>query len=246
MQKSELINELAIALCKAQAQFGPLRKGADNPFFKSKYADLSSVIDVAREPLYEMGLSFTQTMDDSDSGSVIVETTLMHSSGQWITGRLKMPTAKSDPQGYGSAITYARRYALQAILGLAAEDDDAEGAMQRGNGKAKQAEEKKPQPPKEDISKYVAKINACSSLEALGEYWKSISKEVAAHPKKLAITDAKDRRKTALSKPVIVDATPQEPRSQDACPEGGPQAGDYCYESTRNTCPMGRGCPSWP
>jgi hypothetical protein len=149
MNKSQSIAELAKALSKAQHDFGPLVKGASNPFFKSKYADLSGVMDVARGPLAENGLCFVQTNEPDDPGFLTVETTLMHSSGEWVAGRIRIPLVKSDPQGYGSAMTYARRYALQAILGLAAEDDDAESATQRKAPVDRSKSEKAHAPPPE-------------------------------------------------------------------------------------------------
>jgi hypothetical protein len=130
MKTSESIAAIAAALAKAQAQFGPLIKGSSNPFFKSSYADLASVVDVARGPLSEHGLCYVQTTDEAMDG-ICIETTLMHESGEWLQGCLKMPVVKEDPQSYGSTLTYARRYALQAMLGLAAEDDDGEAAMNR-------------------------------------------------------------------------------------------------------------------
>jgi hypothetical protein len=131
MNKSDTIGELAKALCKAQHDFGPLVKGATNPFFKSSYSTLAAVIDVSRTPLHENGLCFTQTNEPDEPGFITVDTTLIHESGEWIQGRIRMPLAKNDPQGYGSSFSYAKRYALQAILGLASEDDDAESATQR-------------------------------------------------------------------------------------------------------------------
>ncbi|MDP2362296.1 MAG: ERF family protein, partial [Ignavibacteria bacterium] len=113
------------------------RKDSANPFFKSVYADLASVWEACRQALSTNGLCVIQTTDN-DNGSVIVITTLIHSSGQWIRGKLRIKPVKDDPQGIGSAITYARRYALAAIVGVApdeGEDDDGEGAMGRGKGK---------------------------------------------------------------------------------------------------------------
>lgn len=124
MNKSESIKNLAVALHKAQSEMRGAKKASDNPFFKSKYADLSEVIDVARTPLQNNGLSFSQ-FPISEDGKAGVETILMHISGEWISQILLLACAKQDPQAYGSAITYARRYALQAILGIPSEDDDA-------------------------------------------------------------------------------------------------------------------------
>jgi len=123
MNKSESIAALAAALSKAQGEMGSAKKDAMNPHFRSKYADLASVWEAARAPLSKHGLSVVQTNEDSERG-VCVETTLMHSSGEWISGRLTLPVSKGDAQGFGSAMTYARRYGLAAILSIAADDDD--------------------------------------------------------------------------------------------------------------------------
>ena len=129
MQKSESIKELAAALNKAQAEMSGAKKGANNPFFKSKYADLNAVVDAVRIPFCENGLSYSQfpIMEDNKVG---VETILMHESGEWMSSILTLPMTKQDPQAAGSAITYARRYALQAIAGIPAEDDDGNAASQ--------------------------------------------------------------------------------------------------------------------
>ena len=123
MNKSDSITELAKALCKAQSEMGGAAKDANNPFFKSKYADLSSVIRVIKEPFANNGLSFVQfpLCDGQNAG---VETMLMHESGEWLQSECLIPLVKKDPQGSGSAITYAKRYALQAMCGIPSEDDD--------------------------------------------------------------------------------------------------------------------------
>lgn len=123
------INELAEALSKAQAEMSGAKKDSENPFFKSKYADLAAVIEAARKPLSENGLSVVQTTAGNEDGIDLI-TTLMHKSGQWIQGRLFMKPTKTDPQGYGSAMTYARRYAYAAIVGLAQVDDDGNAASE--------------------------------------------------------------------------------------------------------------------
>lgn len=125
MKSSENLNELATALAKVQGALKPAVKSSSNPYFKSKYADLQSCWDSCRSLLTSNGLSVSQTFCESPSGeSVTVSTTLLHASGQWISGDLTMKPAKADPQGIGSAITYARRYALAAIVGIVADEDD--------------------------------------------------------------------------------------------------------------------------
>ena len=129
MNKSDDIKELATALAKAQGQMVAAKKDAANPFYKSKYADLASIVDAVKKPLSDNGLSYAQLTDVDEAGSVYLETILMHTSGQWLSGRLRMPVAKpNDPQAMGSAVTYARRYALQSLLGVPAEDDDGNAA----------------------------------------------------------------------------------------------------------------------
>lgn len=125
--KSENINELLTALSKAQAQIEGAKKDCDNPFFKSKYADLSSVWQACREPLTSNGLSIIQTAEPTEKGWSLV-TTLGHCSGQWMSSRMPLMFKDGTPQAMGSAITYARRYALAAIAGVAQEDDDGNEA----------------------------------------------------------------------------------------------------------------------
>lgn len=128
MNKSEQINELAAALAKAQGAIQGAVKDSTNPFFKSNYADLASVWGSCRKALCENGLAVIQTTDEANLELVTVQTTLTHSSGQWVSGSLSMKPVKADPQGIGSAISYARRYALAAMVGIYQEDDDANKA----------------------------------------------------------------------------------------------------------------------
>ena len=130
MQKSEQINELAVALNKVQAKLEGAKKDGKNPFFKSDYATLHSAWEACRPLLSDNGLSIVQIPDDTDD-SLSMETILMHSSGQWISGRLEFKIDKKDPQKAGSAITYARRYMLMSILGICPEDDDAESVIRK-------------------------------------------------------------------------------------------------------------------
>lgn len=126
MNKSDSIKEISKALATFHGKVGAVKKDADNPFFKSKYASLDSIVETIKAPLEESGLTYAQF----PSGTNGLSTILMHpESGEWIEDTFTVPLAKSDPQGAGSAITYMRRYALGAILGLATEtDDDGNGA----------------------------------------------------------------------------------------------------------------------
>jgi len=123
MTHSEQINEIAAAIAKAQGQIKGASKDANNPFFKSKYADLSSVWDACRLSLSANGLAVIQS-PSAIGTSVSVDTLLTHSSGQWIAGTVSVTAKEDTPQAIGSAITYLRRYALQSFVGVAPEDDD--------------------------------------------------------------------------------------------------------------------------
>lgn len=125
---SENLNELFTALSKAQGKIQPACKDKANPFFKSKYADLSSVWDACRDSLSENGLSIVQIPQTQAEGICLISI-LGHSSGQWIKSEVLIPLTKNDPQTVGSAITYYRRYSLSALVGVAPEDDDAEKAQ---------------------------------------------------------------------------------------------------------------------
>ena len=145
MNKSESIKELATALCKAQSEMKFAVMDAANPFFKSRYADLASVIEAVKLPFANNGISFVQGTDFEDT-AVIIETMLMHSSGEWLSSRLKMQPVKNDPQSVGSAITYGKRYGLQAIAGVPS-DDDGNAATHQSAPAAKPAPAK-PMPAK--------------------------------------------------------------------------------------------------
>jgi hypothetical protein len=140
MQTSEQINELAAALAKAQGVMGGALKDSANPFFKSKYADLESVWQACRKALSENGLAVIQTVTTNEQAT-IVTTMLAHSSGQWVRDSLPLPPKDMTPQGIGSCISYARRYALAAAVGVYQTDDDAEAA----HGRAP-IEEERPRP----------------------------------------------------------------------------------------------------
>lgn len=125
MERSESIKELATALSKFQSEVSGAVKSANNPFFKSKYADLAEIWKTIRPHLAANGLAVSQGGLPCEHGSVSIETMLMHNSGEYISGITTLRLTKDDAQGAGSAITYARRYGLAAILGIHQEDDDA-------------------------------------------------------------------------------------------------------------------------
>lgn len=125
---SAQVDSILAALAKAQGKIQPASKDKANPFFKSKYADLSSVWDACRDVLSQNGISVVQFPQSRADGLYLVSI-LGHSSGQWIKSEVLMPLAKHDPQTIGSTITYFRRYSLAALVGVAPEDDDGEKAQ---------------------------------------------------------------------------------------------------------------------
>lgn len=125
------MKQIATALVKAQKAFGPALKTNTNPHFKSKYADLSACVEAVIDSLNENGIALVQQTHEDATG-VTVETMFLHESGESLSsGKLHVPASKQDPQGYGSALTYARRYSLMAACGIAPEDDDGNAASKK-------------------------------------------------------------------------------------------------------------------
>jgi len=144
--QSEQINELVAALAKAQGEITPAIKDSSNPYFKSKYADLTSVWSACRGALSANGLAVVQGPATID-GAYYMVTTLCHSSGQWMRSFTPILSAKMDAQGIGAAMTYTRRYGLAAIVGVVADvDDDAESIVVR-DGAAAPKKPRVPKPP---------------------------------------------------------------------------------------------------
>jgi hypothetical protein len=122
------MKEISAALVKAQKEFGPALKTSTNPHFRSKYADLSACVEAVIDALNNNGIMLMQPTHLCEDG-VIVETIFLHESGEQISGgKLHVPASKHDAQGYGSALSYARRYSLMASCGIAPEDDDGNAA----------------------------------------------------------------------------------------------------------------------
>lgn len=194
MNKSESIKELATALAKAQGQIKGAVKDSANPFFKSKYADLASVVEAIRSAFAANGLSYIQSVEPSDKDEVRVETTILHSSGEWIgCGVLALPVSKVDAQGYGSALTYARRYSLSAATGVAPEDDDGNAAVIA-----------KPTPAMAGLDKSLLVIAAAPTLKDLQAVFTDAYKAAQAAGDKTAmavITAAKNKRKIEFTQP---------------------------------------------
>jgi len=174
MNKSDSIKEIATALNKAQSEMSGAQKKSANPFFKSKYANLEEIITCIKTPFADNGLSYMQ-FPIAEDGRAGVETIIMHTSGEWISNVLLLKCSKNDPQGMGSAITYARRYSLQSAAGVPSEDDDGNSA--NGN-KPSAPTYTPPQAPKVQL---ISKEQADKFVNiALGKDLKSV-KDMLAH-----------------------------------------------------------------
>lgn len=192
MNKSESIANLATALAMAQMNIKGAIKDSNNPFFKSKYADLSSVVEAIRPAFGQCGLSYIQRVEPSDKDEVRVETILLHASGEWLScGVLNLPVSKADAQGYGSALTYARRYSLAAACGVAPEDDDGNAASGKNA----------PQKRLETLNTHLDAIAAVTTQDALKTAYTvayKAAKEVNDNEAMTAIVAAKNSRKAEL------------------------------------------------
>lgn len=169
-RQSGEIDQLMAAMNRAQLAMVPAKKDAINPFFGKKYADLPSVWDSLHMFRTE-GIVLTQCPMDSPDGYIVLETQLTHVSGQWMRSRLKMRGAKDDPQGAGSALTYARRYALGCMTGLVTEEDDDGNAASHPQPSTKNFAQKFP----EQAKAIAAKLRQGDGLE-------DSSKDVARRP----------------------------------------------------------------
>ncbi|HSG62654.1 MAG TPA: ERF family protein [Pseudomonadales bacterium] len=178
------MKNLATALVKAQKAFSPALKNSTNPHFKSRYADLATCVEAVMDALNENGIALIQKCYECPSG-IMVETVFMHESGEiYEAGILQFPASKQDPQGYMSALTYARRGSLMAACGIAPEDDDGNAASRK---------------PTMDVSWYVSRIGDAENLQQLKE---EFSLAIAAcgsdSQAKAKVIAAKDARKAAL------------------------------------------------
>jgi hypothetical protein len=188
MIRSESIKELATALAKAQGELAAAKKNKTNPHFKSQYADLAAIWDAAREVLPANGLSVAQLPTPSERNEVLLDTMLMHSSGEWICSTISIPVGKADAQGHGSALSYARRYALAAIVGIAVDDDD-------GNAASRQS-------PEFDMAPHIDAINKALSIVELKAAWEAASKaaqEVGARSEYSALKNRVTERKKEIA-----------------------------------------------
>jgi hypothetical protein len=158
MKTSESIIKISPALLQAQKALTFASKNAKNPHFKNTYADLSAVIDAVKPALNDAGIIFLQTPSPSDNGYLFLTTRLIHESGEWIEDTATCPLPKQDPQGYGSCLTYLRRYSLAAICGLYQDDDDAEAT-------------RIPAVSITVMNKYKQDIASCTDMDVLKALW---------------------------------------------------------------------------
>ncbi len=150
MKMSSNIADLAAALTKAQAEMGMAEKDGSNPFFKSSYTTFSALVEAIRGPFSRNNLAFLQIPGISGADGLIIETMILHSSGQWISGEQTGRPAKDDPQGVGSLMSYMKRYGLQAMAGIPSKDEDDDGNHASGKAQppaAKRAPKAQPLPP---------------------------------------------------------------------------------------------------
>lgn len=189
MKTSESLVKFAPAFLNAQTAITFAAKDATNPHFKSKYADLESVIDAIKKSLNDNGIMFIQSFSPSDGNRLSLTTRLMHESGEWIEDTLNMPLQKNDAQGYGSAATYSRRYALAAITGLYQADDDGTEAV------------KPPPPPKLSDSQHadlLTAINEATDVKPIGAMLKSAVTQGATEKQLNELRTAATARKQTL------------------------------------------------
>jgi len=186
MKTSTTVEKIAPALLKAQKEITFAVKDSTNPHFKSSYADLESVIEAIKKPLNDNGIIFIQSFSPSESGKLNLTTRLMHESGEWIEDELTMPLQKNDAQGYGSAATYSRRYALAAITGLYQADDDGNEASKPQTLSDAKAEE------------LLSLIRFATDIPQIAIYLKLASKNGASKEQLTKLTSMATRRKQTL------------------------------------------------
>lgn len=196
MRTSENLADLALALSKAQGQMESAKKDSTNPHFRSKYADLAAVVEAIKKPLASNGLSYVQGFGWDDHGAVIVHTRLLHASGQWLETELRVRPVKDDPQGVGSAVSYGRRYALQSIVGLTADDDDGNASSTSPAATPRRAEASRTQATErsEAPAAPVADAARSAAMKKLGMAFQTVASK---NPKALGGLSANDKSDAA-------------------------------------------------
>lgn len=197
------MKSISTALVKAQKEFAPALKTSTNPHFKSKYVGLDGCVEAVIDALNNNGIYLMQKSHDCDNG-VKVETILLHESGESFSGGiLHVPAAKNDPQGYGSALTYARRYSLMATCGIAPEDDDGNAASKPKTDPAKVSPApnlKAPPISKTELEECISALNGCTDIEPLKGIFGGAYTRCDDLQKK-TLTDIYNAKKSLLERP---------------------------------------------
>jgi hypothetical protein len=191
--ESPTLGQLAKALAAAQGEMPTAVKNSDNPDFNSRYADLAAVVEACRAALSKHGIAYLQPVGTVPEG-VLVTTMLVHESGEFIRSRAVFPVAKKNPQAYGSAITYLRRYALAALVGVAAEDDDGAAASEPAESERQRARRSTAQPGDADPHKARrAKLwKAAQGLEMDDQQFRAYAQGILGHEKQSTEWTAKE------------------------------------------------------
>jgi hypothetical protein len=190
-------NTIAAALTAAQAEMDRAKKDANNPHFKSKYADLDSVCTACMPALNKHGIAVVQPMEKLGDEWVLVTRFIHSASGETLETPVPIIQAKHDMQGLGSAMTYARRYGLMALAGIAPEDDDGNAAAEAAKKAADEKAKRDEQARTKAAAEACAYITDAATLDDLRQAWSNLPKDMQRLP---AVIEAKDARKAALEK----------------------------------------------
>ena len=199
---SESIKAIAAALFTFQGAVDGVKRDSNNPFFNSKYADLEKVVDTARPHLQAVGIAFLQSPGAIKDNCLSMTTMLVHAeSGEWMQGTGEIPLGKKDPQGAGSAQTYAQRYHLMAMLGLPPTDDDGEGAMERTPPKPASKATAKPVEAPKTFAAFGASITSAKTPDDLKEAFAAIWKSSLSQADKATLKTAYEAKKAEFIAP---------------------------------------------
>lgn len=186
MRTSDSIKSIAPALVQAQKAITFASKDGINPHFKNKYASLSSVIDAIKPALNDAGIVFVQTASPSEDNKLHLTTRLIHTSGEWIEDVATCPLSKQDAQGFGSCMSYLRRYSLASITGLYQDDDDAQSASMPAKASVDQSK----------LANYILGLESANSMNELQTTYLKALAEFKDYPQAVnELVKVKDRMK---------------------------------------------------
>lgn len=199
---SDSIIAISTALLEFQGAVDGVKRDSNNPFFNSKYADLEKVVDTARPHLQAVGIAFLQSPGAIKDNCLSMTTMLVHAeSGEWMQGTGEIPLGKKDPQGAGSAQTYAQRYHLMAMLGLPPTDDDGEGAMERTPPKPVSRATAKPVGENKTFAAFGASITSAKTPDDLKDAFAAIWKSSLPQEDKDTLKIAYEAKKAEMIAP---------------------------------------------